>query len=115
MKKLLCSVSNFEALSHPAPSTNPERAEPLFSKPVVYHVSVCCLAVNKCTYSDCSAFFKDKIDGHSFKEVSISQSEEGRYLIAVQDSTNYIAFQGEPNIAQWAKNYQSFSEGTIIL
>ena len=92
--------------------TPPQAAKPpLFSKPVVYHTSVCCHAVNICTHNDYSTFFKDEV-GHSFKEVSISRSEEGRYLIAVQDSTYYIAFQSEPNIAQWPERYQSFSEGT---
>ena len=99
---------------HPAPSPTPRRAEPLFSKPVVYHASVCCRVVNKCAHNDCSKFFMDASDGHSFKEVSISQSE-GRYLIATQNSTYYIAFQAEPNIAQWPEKYKSFSEGIIIL
>ena len=100
----------------PVVVTPPQAAKPplLFSKPVVYHASVCCHAVNKCTHNDYSTFFKDET-AHSFKEVSISRSEEGRYLIAVQDSTYYFAFQSEPNIAQWPERYQSFSEGTIIL
>ena len=88
------------------------RAKPLFSKPVVYHACLCCRAVNTCTHEDYSTFFKDEANCyHSFKEVSISRSEEGRYLIAVQDSTYYFAFQSEPNIAQWPERYQSFSEG----
>ena len=97
--------------SHSSPT--PQRANPLFSKHVVYHASVCCQAVNKCTHNDYSTFFKDEANcRHSFKELSISRSEEGRYLIAVQDSTYYIAFQGEPNIAQWPEKYKSLSEGT---
>ena len=105
------SPSSLSQGSRPASSPTPRRAKPLFSKHVVYHASVCCQAVNNCTHNNCSAFFKDGV-GHSFKEVSISRSEEGRYLIAVQDSTYYIAFQGEPDIAQWPEKYKSFSEGT---
>ena len=97
-----------------ASSQTPQRAKLLFSKPVVYHASVCCRVVNKCTHNDYSTFFKDEV-GHSFKEVSISRSEEGRYLIAVQDSTYYFAFQSEPNIAQWPEKYKSFSEGTSTI
>ena len=106
------SASRRRTSSPLSPTT--QRAMPLFSKPVVYHASVCCQAVNKCTHKDYSTFFKDEI-GHSFKEVSISRSEEGRYLIAVEDSMYYIAFQGEPNIAQWPEKYKSLSEGTAFL
>ena len=114
MAKALADALMKPSLPVPVPlvhslSLTPE-SKPLFSKPVVYHASVCCLAVNKCTHSDCSTYFKDEI-GHSFKEVSISQSEQGRYLIAIQDSTYYIAFQSETNISQWPKKYQSLSKG----
>ena len=95
-------------------ASSPTLHKPLFSKPVVYHASVCCQAVNKSTRKDCSSFLKDEVS-HSFIQVSISQSEEeGRYLIAIQDSTYYIAFQSEPNIVQWPKKYKSFREGTIV-
>ena len=71
----------------PVPSPTPRRAEPLLSKHVVYHASVCCRAVNQCTHIQCSNFFTDGVNSHSFKEVSISQSEGSHYLIAIQDST----------------------------
>ena len=86
----------------------------LFSKPVVYHASICSLAVNKTDAGEYQKFFKDKhsVPGHSFKEVSISRSKQDRYLIATQDdSTYYIAFQSEPNITEWPKRFKSFENG----
>ena len=90
---------------------------PLFSKPVVYHASICSLAVNKTDAGEYQKFFKDKrfFPGHSFKEVSISRSKQERYLIATQDdSTYYIAFQSEPNITEWPKRFTSFENGKFI-
>ena len=89
----------------------------LFSKPVVYHASICSLAVNKTDAGEYQKFFKDKrfVPGHSFKEVSISRSKQDRYLIATQDdSTYYIAFQSEPNIAEWPKKHASFEHGWFV-
>ena len=89
----------------------------LFSKPVVYHASICSLAVNKTDAGEYQKFFKDErfVPGHSFKEVSISRSKQNRYLIATQDdSTYYIAFQSEPNITQWPKRFTSFGHGRLI-
>ncbi len=86
----------------------------LFSKPVVYHASICSLAVNKTDAGEYQKFFKDTrlVPGHSFKEVSISRSKQDRYLIATQDdSTYYIAFQSEPNITEWPKRFKSFENG----
>ncbi len=91
---------------------------PLFSKPVVYHASICSLAVNKTDAGEYQKFFKDKrfVPGHSFREVSISRSKQDRYLIATQDdSTYYIAFQSEPNITEWPKRFKSFGHGRLIL
>ncbi len=88
----------------------------LFSKPVVYHASICSLAVNKTDAGEYQKFFKNKrfVPGHSFKEVSISRSKQERYLIATQDdSTYYIAFQSEPNITEWPKRFKSFEHGRI--
>ncbi len=89
----------------------------LFSKPVVYHASICSLAVNKTDAGEYQKFFKDKrfVPGHSLKEVSISRSKQDRYLIATQDdSTYYIAFQSEPNIAEWPKRFKSFEHGWFV-
>ncbi len=88
----------------------------LFSKPVVYHASICSLAVNKTDAGEYQKFFKDKrfVPGHSFNEVSISRSKQDRYLIATQDdSTYYIAFQSEPNITEWPKRFASFENGRL--
>ncbi len=90
----------------------------LFSKPVVYHASICSLAVYKTDAGEYQKFFKDKqfVPGHSLKEVSISRSKQDRYLIATQDdSTYYIAFQSEPNITEWPKRFKSFENGRFIL
>ena len=106
----LYTFSHQQKQLRPASSPTPEKANSLFSKPVVYHASVCCLSVNKSAHNACSNFIKHDI-GHCFKEVSISRSQVGRYLIAIQDSTYFIAFQGEPDFAQWPKKYKSFSEG----
>ena len=89
----------------------------LFSKPVVYHASICSLAVNKTDAGEYQKFFKDKrfVPGHSLKEVSISRSKQDRYLIATQDdSTYYIAFQSEPNITEWPKRFTSFENGWLF-
>ncbi len=89
----------------------------LFSKPLVYHASICSLAVNKTDAGEYQKFFKDRrfIPGHSFKEVSISRSKQDRYLIETQDdSTYYIAFQSEPNITEWPKKFASFEHGWFV-
>ncbi len=95
----------------------PVPKSPLFSKPVVYHASICSLAVNKTDAGEYQKFFKDRrfVPGHSFKEVSISRSKQDRYLIATQDdSTYYIAFLSEPNITEWPKKFKSFENGRYI-
>ncbi len=91
---------------------------PLFSKPIVYHASICSLAVNKTDAGEYQKFFKDKrcVPGHSFKEISISRSKQERYLIATQDdSTYYIAFQSEPNVTEWPKRFVSFENGKFMV
>ncbi len=92
----------------------------LFSKPVVYHASICSLAVNKTDAGEYQKFFKDKrfVPGHSFKEMStcISRSKQDRYLIATQDdSTYYIAFQSEPNVTEWPKRFASFENSKFMV
>ncbi len=90
----------------------------LFSKPVVYHASICSLAVNKTDAGEFQKFFKDKhfVPGHSFKEISISRSKQERYLIATQDnSIYYIAFQSEPNVTEWPKRFASFENGKLMV
>ena len=84
------------------------RKKPLFSKDVLYHASLCSLAVNS------ENMFEENtwIRGHNFKAVSISQSSKERYLVATQDeSIYYFAFQGNSDISSWLKEYESFSEG----
>lgn len=81
--------------------------KPLFNKDVVYHASLCCLAVN-----DRMALQRGTCKyGHSFDEVSISCNEKQCYLIARQgESTYYIAFKGITDIREWLI-YSSFTEG----
>lgn len=92
----------------------PSRAEPLFCKDTVYHAGICSLAVSTCDAGNLQGLFKhrDKVPGHSFKEISISRSKQDRYLVARQgESTFYFAFQSEPRLSEWPKHYKSFSEG----
>ncbi len=75
------------------------RTEPLFCKDTVYHAGICSLAVSTCDAGNLLGLFKDreKVPGHSFREVSISRSKQDRYLVARQgESTFYFAFQSEP-------------------
>ncbi len=96
-------------------SAVPNRTEPLFCKDTVYHAGICSLAVSTSDAGNLLGFFKDKekVPGHSFKEVSISRSKQDRYLVARQgESTFYFAFQSEPKLSEWAKQFKSFYEGT---
>ena len=98
------------------PLSPSESREPLFCKDTVYHASVCCHAINECNAGNYQKFFKpkEKFPGHSFEEVSISRSEQDRYLIALQgESTFYFAFQSEPDLSKWPKLFKSFSEGRV--
>ena len=93
-------------------------SEPLFCKDTVYHAGICSLAVTSSTAGDYQKFFKDreKVPGHTFQEISISRSKQDRYLIARQgDSTYYFAFQSEPRLLEWPKQFKSFYEGTLLV
>ena len=93
-------------------------SEPLFCKDTVYHAGICSLAVTSSTAGDYQKFFKDreKVPGHTFQELSISRSKQDRYLIARQsDSTYYFAFQSEPSLLEWPKQFKSFYEGTSLV
>ena len=82
-----------------------------FSKSLFYHASLCSLAVNRCSVDNLQEIFKDQ-KFHSLKEVSLSHSLHKRYLVASEgDSTYYIAFQSEPDVTRWAREYKSFNEG----
>ena len=92
--------------------------EPLFCKDTIYHSSICSLAVNASDAGTYQQFFKSNpmVPGHSFREISLSRGKENRYLVARQgESTFYFAFQSEPNLQQWPKHFNSFSEGTILV
>ncbi len=104
-----------ERVSKTEQSTVSTRTEPLFCKDTVYHAGICSLAVSTCDAGNILSLFKDKekVPGHSFREVSISRSKQDRYLIARQgESTFYFAFQSEPRLSEWAKQFKSFYEGT---
>ena len=96
-----------------SPLLSPESKE-LFTMDTLYHASVCCLAVNKCSTSN----FKDllNVSGHCLQEASISVTKESstdRCLIAFQGSIMYVAFQSEPTLSDWLQSsYSSFEEGT---
>ena len=98
-------------------SSSHSEKPPLFSKPVVYHASLCCRAVTTCDAGDYQKFFKDrtKVPGHSFSHVSISRSKQDRFLIATQEGEEsiiyYFAFQGELSLEQWPKRFRSFKDG----
>ena len=97
-------------------SPSPSQKPPLFSKPVVYHASLCCRAVTTCDAGDYQKFFKDKtkVPGHSFSHFSMSRSKQDRFLIASQEgeeSIYYFAFQGELSLEQWPKRFRSFKDG----
>ena len=88
---------------------------PLFCNDTVYHASICSLAVSTHDAGNYLKFFKnkEKVPGHSFKEVSISRSKEDRYLIARQgESTFYFAFQSEPDLSKWPTLFKSFKKGS---
>ena len=107
---------------HPLPSTTEATSdsataksiELLFNKDTVYHAGICSLTV--CTRNPVNylQFLNDKkvVPGHTFKEMSLSQSKQDRYLIARQDnSTIYLGFQSEPLLLEWSRQFKSFSEG----
>ena len=105
-------------------STDDCPIEPLFSKDTVYHASICCQALASCTAGDYQRFFKDKekvhVPGHSFEAVSISHpspdQQHERYLIAKQgESKYYIAFESQPDLSLWQKEYKSFVEGDLLI
>ena len=85
----------------------------LFSIEALYHSSVCCLAVNKCSASN----FRDtlNVSGHHLQAASMTVSKESltdRSLIAFQGNIMYVAFQSEPTMAHWLQSsYSSFEEG----
>ena len=100
------------------PLSPSESREPLFCKDTVYHASICSRAINECDAGNYQKFFKtkEKVPGHSFKEVSISRSKQDRYLVARQgESTYYFAFQSEPDHSKWPNLFKSFSEGKILV
>ena len=105
------STSTAEATSD---SASAKSIEPLFNKDTVYHAGICSLAV--CTRNPVNylQFLNDKkmVPGHTFKEMSLSQSKPDCYLIARQDnSTIYLGFQSEPLLQEWSKQFKSLSEG----
>ena len=100
------------------PLSPSETKEPLFCKDTVYHASICSRAINECDAGNYLKFFKtkEKVPGHSFKEISISRSKQDRYLIAQQgESTFYFAFQSEPDLSMWPKLFKSFNKGKILV
>ena len=78
-------------------------SEVVVSKPDIYHSSVLCVAL--------SDNQKSHTRLHFLREMSISQSSSGKYLVAVSDRTTFIAFQSELDLREWTKKYDSFSEG----
>ena len=81
---------------------------------LLYHSSLCCLAVNRCTTATFDEFLNDH--GHNLTEAKLSISQDkvnvDRYMIAEQGSTVYVAFQSEPDLSHWlASPYSSFDEG----
>ena len=108
---LQCDTGNAsEPLIHE--SKELERSS-LFSVETLYHSSVCCLAVNKCSASN----FRDtlNVSGHHLQAASMTVSKESptdRSLIAFQGNVMYVAFQSEPTIPHWLQSsYSSFEEG----
>ena len=109
------SLNSAEPISPP----DSQHTESLFSKDTIYHASICCQALTRCTAGDYQKFFKDtqKVPGHSFQAVSISRptpdgKQHERYLIAKQgESKYYIAFESQPVLSQWPNICNSFIQG----
>ena len=106
------------ALTESAIPSKPSTSEPqpLFNKDTVYHAGICSLAVCTRDAGNYQQFFKDKelVPGHSLKGVSLSRSQQDRYLIARQgDSTVYLGFQSEPLLLEWSKQFKSFGKGVL--
>ena len=106
-----CDASNAK-LNMPLTQESKENSS-LFSDETLYHSSVCCLAVNKCSASN----FRDtlNVSGHHLQAASMTifrESLTDRSLIAFQGNVMYVAFQSEPTIAHWLQSsYSSFEEG----
>ena len=81
-------------------------SEVVVSKPDIYHSSMLCVAL--------SDNQKSHTRLHFLREMSISQSSSGKYLVAVSDRTTFIAFQSELDLREWPRKYDSFSEGMSI-
>ena len=108
------------ALTEAAVASKPTTSEPqpLFNKDTVYHAGICSLAVCTRDAGNYQQFFKDRemVPGHSLTGVSLSRSEQDRYLIARQDdSTVYLGFQSEPLLLEWSKQFKSFGKGVLQL
>ena len=78
-------------------------SEVVFSKPDIYHSSVLCVALSDNQES------RAKL--HFLREMTISQSPSGKYLVAVSNTATFIAFQSYLDLREWPKKYDSFDEG----
>ena len=110
-------LSSADSIAAVMPGPAVKTSEPLFSKDTVYHAGICSLAVTTCDAGNYQSFFKKKhlVPGHSFRAVSISRSNEDRYLLAKQDdSTYYFAFQSQPKLLEW-QQFSSFNKGNMHL
>ena len=92
-------------LSPHSPSST--KSEVALSKHNVYHSSILCCALT--TNQELPSLSPNL---HFLREMSISQSPSGKYLIAVNDRTTFIAFQSELDLRKWTEKYESFDKGT---
>ena len=89
-----------------------EAKSSLFCKDTVHHASICSRAISECDADNYLKFFESNVSRHSLQAVSISCSEQDRYLVARQgESTYYIAFQSETD---WPE-LKSFIKGIRLL
>ena len=90
-----------------------DQEPPLFCKDTIYHASLCCLAVTTCSSENVKDFFSRRNPQHNLTEVSFCQGNSSfkTYLIAMKESTIYVAFQSEPVLSRWMEKKESFENG----
>ena len=117
MEKVITSHgSESHDISRTTPITTDEEI-PLICQDMIYHASLCNLAVctrNSATYNK---FFESDYPLHTIEAASISIPKDNidRYLIARQGSVYYVAFKSESLLSEWSKHFRSFNEGTVVM
>ena len=113
-QKMIDTPSELKPLAQPKEC---EEDAPLFSKDVVHHASLCCLAASTCRSEEFNSFFSHKNPQHDLEEASFSLSSNDlkTYLIATNENTMYVAFKSESKLSGWTADYDSFEDGEFNL